>query len=166
MSDSEGDISDELLELAGATEKKRRKRQAQGSGAKRRRADRGPEEASDADQTESEDEEERNPYPFEGKYVDEADRQRLLSMSEIEREDILAQRQEEMQRIQDKRNLEQMLKAQSGHGEDSVSKAAKRQHTVRGATKEKTRKLDELRAKRREKDEKKRVGTTRLCELA
>ncbi|KAH9834944.1 plus-3-domain-containing protein [Rhodofomes roseus] len=158
MSDSEGDISDELLELAGATEKKRRKRQAQGSGAKRRRAE-GPEEASDADQTESEDEEERNPYPFEGKYVDEADRQRLLSMSEIEREDILAQRQEEMQRIQDKRNLEQMLKAQSGHGEDSVSKAAKRQHTVRGATKEKTRKLDELRAKRREKDEKKRTRT-------
>ena len=37
---------------------------------------RGPEEASDADQTESEDEGERNPYPLEGKYVDEADRQR------------------------------------------------------------------------------------------
>lgn len=38
MSDSEGDISDELLELAGATEKKRRKRQGQGS-VKRRRAE-------------------------------------------------------------------------------------------------------------------------------
>lgn len=37
---------------------------------------RGPEEASDADHTVSEDEEERNPYPLEGKYVDEADRQR------------------------------------------------------------------------------------------
>ena len=31
------------------------------------------------------------------------------------------------------------------------------QHAVRGATKEKSRKLDELKAKRREKDEKKRV---------
>ncbi|KAI0725071.1 plus-3-domain-containing protein [Fomitopsis betulina] len=157
MSDSEGDISDELLELAGATEKKRRKRQGQGS-VKRRRAE-GPEEASDADHTVSEDEEERNPYPLEGKYVDEADRQRLLEMSEIEREELLAQRQEEMQRIQDKRNLDQMLKAQSGHTEDSVSKAAKRQHAVRGATKEKTRKLDELKAKRKEKDEKKRTRT-------
>lgn len=50
-----------------------------------------------------------------------------MEMSEIEREELLAQRQEEMQRIQDKRNLEQMLKAQSGHAEDSVSKAAKRE---------------------------------------
>ncbi|KAH9931477.1 uncharacterized protein B0H18DRAFT_1116282 [Fomitopsis serialis] len=159
MSDSEGDISDELLELAGATEKKRRKRQAQGPGPKRRRAEMS-DDASDADQTESAGEEEQDPYPLEGKYADEADRQRLLEMSEIEREDILAQRQEEMQRIQDKRNLEQMLKAQSGHGDDSVSKAAKRQHAVRGATKEKTRKLDELKARRKEKDEKKRTRTS------
>lgn len=50
----------------------------------------------------------------------------LMRMSEIEREDILTQRLEEMQRIQDKRNLDQMLKAQSGRGEESVSKAAKR----------------------------------------
>lgn len=47
-------------------------------------------------------------------------------MSEIEREDILAQRQEEMQRIQDKRNLDQMLRERTGRGEESVSKAAKR----------------------------------------
>ena len=52
-----------------------------------------------------------------------------MDMSEIEREELLAQRQEEMQRIQDKRNLEQMLKAQSGHAEDSVSNAAKREST-------------------------------------
>ena len=48
-----------------------------------------------------------------------------MQMSEVEREAILAQRQEEMQRIQDKRNLDQMLKAQRGEGEN-VSKAAKR----------------------------------------
>lgn len=52
-------------------------------------------------------------------------------MSEIEREEILAQRQDEMQRIVDKRNLDQMLKAQAAsHGrindDNSVSKAAKR----------------------------------------
>lgn len=41
MSDSEGDISDELLELAGATERKRKKRQAQSksSASKRRKAE-------------------------------------------------------------------------------------------------------------------------------
>lgn len=47
-------------------------------------------------------------------------------MSEIERENILAQRQEEMQRIQDKRNLDQMLRERTGGAEESVSKAAKR----------------------------------------
>jgi hypothetical protein len=53
---------------------------------------------------------------------------RLMQMSEIEREGILAQRVEEMQRIQDKRNLDQMLKDQSNRAAevDSVSKAAKR----------------------------------------
>jgi len=50
-----------------------------------------------------------------------------------------------------------MLKAQTKGGDsESVSKAAKRQHAVKGATKEKTRKLDELKAKRKAKDEKKR----------
>lgn len=47
-------------------------------------------------------------------------------MSEIERENILAQRQDEMQRIQDKRNLDQMVRERTGGGEESVSKAAKR----------------------------------------
>ncbi|CCM01841.1 uncharacterized protein FIBRA_03911 [Fibroporia radiculosa] len=160
MSDSEGDISDELLELAGATEKKRKKRQAESkSGSKRRKADINVDD-SDDNMPESEEEgNETNPYPLDGKFVNEADRNRLMQMSEIEREDILAQRQEEMQRIQDKRNLDQMLQAQSGRGDENVSKAAKRQHAVRGATKEKSRKLDELKAKRKAKDEKKRTRT-------
>ncbi|KAH8104439.1 plus-3-domain-containing protein [Phellopilus nigrolimitatus] len=82
------------------------------------------------------------------------DRIKLMQLPEIERENILAQRLEEMQLIQDKRNLDQMLRAQR---EDNVSKAAKRAHQVRGATKEKTRKLDGLKAKRKAKSEKKRT---------
>lgn len=160
MADSDGDFSDELLELAGATEKKRKRRQgrmsaAHGSPTKRRRA------GADSDaEPESEDEDEQaNPYPLEGKYKDEFDREKLLSMSEIEREEVLAQRLEEMQRIQDKRNLDQMLRAQRNGGADAdaVARAAKRQHTGRGATKEKSRKLDELKARRRAKDERKRT---------
>lgn len=52
-------------------------------------------------------------------------------MPEMEREEVLAQRQEELQRIQDKRNLDQMFKAmkEGGADEDSVSKAAKRAHS-------------------------------------
>ncbi|KAH8102183.1 plus-3-domain-containing protein [Cristinia sonorae] len=154
MSDSDGDFSDELLELAGATEKKRRKRQAQ-SKTKRRKPDVSD---SEADQPESEEEDVRtNPYPLEGKYTDEYDRQRLLSLSEIEREDILAQRQEEIQRMQMKSQLDQMVRDQSSKKDDSVSKAAKRAHAPRGATKEKSRKLDELKAKRKAKGEKKKT---------
>ncbi|KAG8688571.1 hypothetical protein FRC08_011364, partial [Ceratobasidium sp. 394] len=107
------------------------------------------------DDLESE-EDEANPYPLEGKYADELDRQRLLDMPETEREDILAQRLEEMQRFQDKVNLDKMLKAQKGSPDghsDSVSKAAKRKHTSIGATKEKTKGLEQLKEKRKAKQD-------------
>ncbi|KAI0752664.1 plus-3-domain-containing protein [Daedaleopsis nitida] len=160
MSSSEGDIDDELLELAGATEKKR-KRNQQNTSSKRRKADTGDESESEAGRPESEEELDANPYPLEGKFIDEKDRANLLDMSEIDREAILAQRQEEMQRFTDKLQLDLMVKQQSGRGggEESVSKAAKRQHAVRGVTKEKSKKLDELKAKRKAKDEKKRTRT-------
>ncbi|CDO72114.1 hypothetical protein BN946_scf184962.g57 [Trametes cinnabarina] len=153
------DIDDELLALAGDSERKRKRSQPNTS-SKRRKAEAGDDTESDAEQPESEEEQpQTNPYPLEGKYIDEDDRARLMEMSEIDREAILAQRQEEMQRYTDRRQLEHMLKMQSGRGsaDESVSNAAKRQHAVRGATKEKSRKLDELRAKRKAKSEKKRT---------
>ncbi|KAF9269503.1 plus-3-domain-containing protein [Marasmius fiardii PR-910] len=150
------DFDDELLELveAGSEKEKKRKRtksKSSGSSSKRRKAS-----VSDDG---SESEEEEDPYPLEGKFIDEADMNRLMQMSEVEREEILSQRAEEMQRIQDKKALQQMIKDQRADGE-SVSKAAKRQHTARGATKEKTRKLDELKAKRKAKDEKNKNRTS------
>ncbi|KAL7284626.1 hypothetical protein ACG7TL_001922 [Trametes sanguinea] len=160
MSDSEGDIDDELLALAGGESERKRKRSQPNSSSKRRKAEAEDDSDSDAEQPESEEEQtQRNPYPLEGKYIDEEDRARLMEMSEIDRENILAQRQEEMQRYTDRRQLENMLKMQGGRGsaDESVSNAAKRQHAVRGATKEKSRKLDELKAKRKAKSEKKRT---------
>ncbi|KAL0946298.1 hypothetical protein HGRIS_012545 [Hohenbuehelia grisea] len=154
MSDFD-DIGDELLELAGADDKKQKKRSAsshKSSSSKRRKAN--PIDSDSDDEPESEDHQ-LNPYPLDGKYKDEEDRERLLSMSEFDREEILTQRNEEMDRLRFKQSVSQKLMAQS-KGEDSVSNAAKRQHTVRGATKEKTRKLDELKARRKAKDEKKR----------
>ena len=56
---------------------------------------------------------------------------RLLEMPEIEREELLATRQEEMQRLQDKHNIDHMLKAQSGNMDsEHVSQAAKRESAV------------------------------------
>lgn len=51
-------------------------------------------------------------------------------MPEIEREEVLTQRLEELQRITDKRNLDQMLKAQKAGDGDSIVKAAKRVFTM------------------------------------
>ena len=104
---------------------------------------------------------------------------RLLDMPEVEREAILAERKEEMQKMEDQRQVASLLQAQrAAAGGDSVSKAAKRayislltprltysvylgQHAIRGATKEKSSKLDELKAKRKAKDEK-RVRRLRI----
>ncbi|EEB92425.1 hypothetical protein MPER_09067, partial [Moniliophthora perniciosa FA553] len=132
------DFDDELLELVEAgseKEKKRKRNKSKPSSSKRRKAkqvvmtnpyfigtDGFPfHSVSDDDEPESEEEEEI-PYPLEGKYIDDADRNRLMQMSEVEREEILAQRAEEMQRIHDKRALSQMVKDQRAEG-DSVAKA-------------------------------------------
>lgn len=98
-----------------------------------------------------------------------------MQMSEIKRQAILAQRQDEIRRFTDKRRLDMTSKQQSGREgvEGNMSKAARHtfnsripstyahglagQHLVCDATKEKSRKLDELKARRKVKDEKKRV---------
>jgi RNA polymerase-associated protein RTF1 len=51
-------------------------------------------------------------------------------MPEIEREEVLAQRLEVLQRTKDKRNLDQMLKAQKAGDGDSIAKAAKREFAM------------------------------------
>lgn len=125
-----------------------------------------------SDEPESEDEAsganvaEPDPYPLQGKYIDEADMLRLLALPEIQREEILATRMEERQKVLDKKMLRELREMQQGYskggaGEDGptgVARAAKRQHTARGATKEKSSKLDELKAKRKaKKDDKTKV---------
>lgn len=158
MSEFEDDIDDQLLELAGATEKKRKRHSGahSKSSSKKRKAD--PMDSESEKEPESEDDAagSLDPYPLEGQYKDEADRQRLLEMPETAREEILAERSEKKQRLNEQQKLADLLNQRSAVGADSVAKAAKRQHTVRGATKEKTRKLDELKARRKAKDEKKR----------
>ncbi|KAG5353608.1 hypothetical protein C0989_004716 [Termitomyces sp. Mn162] len=154
MSDLE--LEDELLALAGVDKKRKRSQgSSKASSFKKRKADMSD---SEGEGPESEEGEEDESYPLEGKFIDEADRLRLMQMNEIERENIIASRLEEKQRKHDQRIISQMYNQQQrGADADAVSKAAKRQHTARGATKEKSRKLDELKAKRKAKDEKQRT---------
>ncbi|EKM78499.1 hypothetical protein AGABI1DRAFT_60711 [Agaricus bisporus var. burnettii JB137-S8] len=148
------DLDDEILELAGAVEKKR-KRSHGSKPNKRRKEDLLA--TSDSEHLPESEEGDLDPYPLDGKYKDEYDRQLLLQMSEVEREDVLSQRMEEKQQLLDKRLLSQMVQQQRGGApDDTVAKAAKRQHTARGATKEKSSKLAELKARRKAKDERKR----------
>lgn len=56
-------------------------------------------------------------YPLEGKYVDEDDRDRLLDLPEIEREEILAGRLEEQQAERDRQALEAMYRERVGSEE-------------------------------------------------
>ncbi|KAF8624677.1 hypothetical protein AX17_007008 [Amanita inopinata Kibby_2008] len=170
MSDFGDDIDDELLALATEDSDKKRKRKTPSSGggsgsggSKRRKADISRDSYDTPESEEEEGEEDIDPYPLEGKFKDEEDRRWLMQMSEIERERILADRLDQKQQLADKRILSQMVREQrgaaasSGNGEDDrVSAAVKRQHTARGATKEKTKKLDELKARRKAKDEKKK----------
>ncbi|KDQ19023.1 hypothetical protein BOTBODRAFT_28502 [Botryobasidium botryosum FD-172 SS1] len=148
---SDDDLSDELLALAGQDNKPRKKRQASASkpGASKRRKQ---EAIADSDDEEPESEEdESNPYPLEGKYKDEYDRQTLLELPEIEREGILSTRLEERQRLMDKLNLDRLIKSTQSQNAESVSKAAKRNHTATGQTNEKKKGLAALAESRRER---------------
>ncbi|WWC73205.1 uncharacterized protein I206_107171 [Kwoniella pini CBS 10737] len=95
-----------------------------------------------------------NPYPLEGKYIDEADRERLENMNEIEREDILAGRLEEMQKLKDSQALDAMFKTIGGDDEDDDDDGPsrkKRKHT--SVSKEASRAMADLKNKRKAKDE-------------
>lgn len=103
MSDSDEAFSDELLELAGATDKKRKRRQNGAKGSKRRKAEcvtycsiplpehsniiltllrATAQSESEGDGPESEEEEnDLNPYPLENKYTDEYDREQCVVFS-------------------------------------------------------------------------------------
>ncbi|KAF9517766.1 hypothetical protein BS47DRAFT_1389487 [Hydnum rufescens UP504] len=89
---------------------------------------------SDDEEPESE-EDESNPYPLDGKYKDELDRQNLMTLPETERERIISERLEQRQRLQDKLNLERLVKAQrkrpDSPEEETVAKPAKRGQTPR-----------------------------------
>lgn len=89
-----------------------------------------------------------NPYPLEGKYRDEADRDLLLEMDEIEREQTLFERSQEMDRYNEKKYLQQRMKQQRLQGVEKKTRSSNR--TIEKSS-TKTDKLSELRKQREKK---------------
>ncbi|KAH8833737.1 hypothetical protein DL96DRAFT_458849 [Flagelloscypha sp. PMI_526] len=153
MSDFE--LDDELLALTEPNTHKRKRSRDKSS--KSSRSKRAKHDMSGSEDEALESEDDMNPYPLEGKYKDEEDREHLLEMPEIEREQILADRAEELQKIEDRKEIRRLTERNSS---DAAGKAIKRTHSQRG-TKEKRDKLDEYKAKRQAKSDKKQKADAR-----
>lgn len=108
---------------------------------------------ADADEDDEEEEEDEltNPYPLEGKYKDEDDRQRLLDMDEIEREQTLFERSQEMDRYNEKKYLQKRLKQQKLQNVEKKTRSSSRKSTATGVRTSKLDKLSELRKQREQK---------------
>ena len=105
-----------------------------------------------------------NPYPIDGKYKDEADRDELEAMDEMKREEILFERSQEMDKYNERRFLQQRIKKQQQQQQqqqqqlnrsDEKLRTSSRNKTV-GARSHKENKLSELK-KQREKHSRKRT---------
>ncbi|KAJ7216412.1 plus-3-domain-containing protein [Mycena pura] len=156
------ELDDELLELVDGTpdkEKQSRKRARDSSSAKAKSSKKRKVADSDDDpESEEGHEEDEEPelFPLEGKYVDEADREDLLSKTEIEREEILATRMDQVERIRDRKHIDK-LRAQQLATLAAAESETKRPSRSTGKDRTKDRSLNALRAKRKAKDEKKRT---------
>ncbi|KAK7205364.1 hypothetical protein BZA70DRAFT_154180 [Myxozyma melibiosi] len=91
-----------------------------------------------------------NPYPLQGKYKDENDMHRLEAMTEIEREQILFDRSQEMQEYNERKYLAQRLK-QSKKDKSAPTRSSTRD-TPKGSSSKRSQ-LSELKKKREEKSD-------------
>lgn len=110
--------------------------------------------------SESDDDADRELYPLEGKYKDQADKLRLLAMTEIDREAVLAERMAHIEREQQNRHLRNLLKSRNAADSRAAAAAAAaatrkslRTKSAPKKTEEATKrgKLDELRRTREER---------------
>ncbi|ODV79078.1 plus-3-domain-containing protein [Suhomyces tanzawaensis NRRL Y-17324] len=177
------DLDDDLLALAGGagdsgeesdgyepTLSKRSRSEEKDDGAveddddddealssKKRRIDTSDLEFDD-DEEDEEDDELVNPYPLEGKYKDEDDRDKLESMDEIQREQILFERTQEMERFNEKKYLQQRMKQQKKLQKQQSGGTAKatRSSNRNKDSNVKTSKLDKLSELRKQREQKSR----------
>ncbi|GME67762.1 unnamed protein product [[Candida] boidinii] len=109
------DLDDDLLALAGSPDE-------DASGSDYEPEYNAPKSADVADLAASDDEDDdRDPYPIEGKYKDEQDRARLMEMDEVEREEILFERIQEMEKFRERKYL--ALRARQSKAERSINES-------------------------------------------
>ena len=168
------DIDEDLLALAGADEEDedvvlsstvKRGRNADDAFSRKRRIEIDSEEEEDdydpAGASMSEDQEEKyeeeNPFPLEGKFKDESDRVTLESLPEMERETLLFERSQLMQKYQDRklfRERERNIKRQQHRNqENKKTRTSTRFTKVTGHSDVKTSKLSQLKKQRERKNQ-------------
>ncbi|KAF5117422.1 hypothetical protein DV454_001091 [Geotrichum candidum] len=110
------------------------------------------------DEDDEEDEVFVNPYPLEGKYKDEADKAHLAGLAEIERESILFDRSQEIEKYNQRLYLAQRAKERrlaEKRARESSSKATRvSTRDKSGSSSTKQNKLSELKKRREEKKSK------------
>lgn len=124
---SEDGLDDELIALVGEDEPSPKASPPSTTARRRRKALLG----DSSDEDESDGDGEGVPYPLEGIYKDEADREWLLSLNELEREEVLSQRRDELARRAQQAQLAAMVRSQQGagrRGKDQRSKRRKHSH--------------------------------------
>lgn len=113
---------------------------------------------SDEDDNDEDDEVFVNPYPLEGKYKDETDRAHLASLAEIERESILFDRSQEIEKYNQRLYLAQRAKerrqAEKRARENSNKATRVSTRDKSGSSSTKQNKLSELKKRREEKKSK------------
>lgn len=114
-------------------------------------------EVDDNDDLEEDEEELVNPYPLEGKYKDEEDREKLLSMDEIQREQTLFERTQEMERYNEKKYLQQRMQQEKQKKHDSSEKKATRASTRNKEASGRKSKLDKLTELKKQRERKSRM---------
>lgn len=92
----------------------------------------------------------KNPYPLEGKYKDEADREDIMKMDDLQRELILFERSQELERFQERKYLE--LRAKT----DKLNQEERLRSKKKGKSTTKADKREQLRQQRRRAQNKRR----------
>lgn len=183
------DIEEDLLALAGADEEEdedevlttsaKRNKTSDSAASKRRKIEvegNDEEDIEDEDEDdynpaalrndtdkyqeeEEEEEEEENPFPLEGKYKDEDDRVYLEGLPEMERETLLFERSQTMQKYQDRklfrerqRNIREQQRSRSLRDEGKTRSSGRATHAT-GHSDLKATRLSQLRKQREKKSQ-------------
>jgi len=173
------DIDEDLLALAGADEDEEEiltshSKKSENNASKKRTIEEVSDEEDDYnpedmgsgrthrnnEEEEEEEEEEENPFPLEGKYKDEEDREHLESLPEMERETLLFERSQAMRKYQERKLFRERNRGLQKHQENNkqdnkkVRSSGRTTHQT-GHSDLKASKLSQLKRQRERKNQKK-----------